>query len=172
MNKFQNIFLTGFMGVGKSTIGRKLCKKLKLDFVDLDDIIEEKAGQSISEIFSQNGESDFRKFESKCLKEVATRRGQVIALGGGALLENENRSVVNASGTLVYLKASIDVLIDRVRHKAHLRPLLKDKKPEELRTYMIDLFRMRENIYESASLIIMTDDLTQDQVVEKVLAGL
>ena len=172
MNKFQNIFLTGFMGVGKSTIGRKLCRKLKLEFVDLDDVIEEKSGQSITEIFSQNGESGFRKFESKCLKEIAANRGQVIALGGGALLEDENRSVVEESGTLVYLKASIDVLINRVRLKAHLRPLLKDKKPEELKEYMMDLFKKRENIYETASVIVVTDGLTQDQVVEKVMEKL
>jgi len=160
------------MGAGKSTIGRKLSQKLNLGFLDLDKVIEEKSNQTIDEIFSQNGESEFRKYETKCLKEVVLEMAHVISLGGGTLLSEENRRLVKESGRLIYLKASVEELVKRARPKAHLRPLLKGKSESEIREFIIHLFKSRETIYDSAEIIILTDNISSDEVVGKVISKL
>ncbi len=124
----SHIFLYGPPGTGKSTIGKKLARSLKLPFVDLDRVIETNAGMSIAQIMEQQGEAAFRDMETAALKEivghVSNMTFQVIALGGGALLREENRTLVEANGKVILLMAELPTLLKRMQHDVGKRPLL------------------------------------------------
>lgn len=129
-SKSPSVFLTGFMGCGKSTVGRLLASELGSSFVDLDDEIERRAGRSISEVFAEEGEGAFRDLEHEALREQAAliRSGspRVVALGGGAFVFERNRTLIESVGRSVWLDAPADVLWERVRNQSH-RPLAKSK---------------------------------------------
>src|SRR5215211_1580396 len=130
----SHIFLYGPPGTGKSTIGKRLARSLKLPFMDLDRVIETNAGQSISQIMEQDGEAAFRDLETTALKDAVGRAyavpgggsvtSQVIALGGGALLREENRTLVEAQGSVILLMAELSTLLERMENDAGKRPLL------------------------------------------------
>lgn len=120
------IYLTGFMASGKSTVGPLVADELDLDFVDLDDHIESDAGHSIPEIFAREGELGFRQRETKALWDVSRRDGVVVALGGGATVDPNNRDYAKEHGLLVYLKVDAETILDRVADEADHRPLLQD----------------------------------------------
>lgn len=126
---FGNIYLSGFMGTGKSTIGKVLAKRLKRKFIDADAVIARKAGRSIAEIFKSRGERAFREMERLFIARVSRERGRVVALGGGALLSSENRRLVRASGVLVNLTCAEKELWIRLRTRLELRPLLNGTGP-------------------------------------------
>ena len=111
----KNIFLIGMMGTGKSTLGVKLAEKLEWSFVDLDTQIEKKAGISISEIFSKQGEETFRDMESEILVEVCRNNHQVIATGGGIILRDKNRMLMKKQGYQIWLKATPETIFTRVK---------------------------------------------------------
>ena len=122
----SKIYLTGFMGSGKSTVGPLVAQRLGWRFLDLDDVIVEQAGQPIPAIFEEGGEAEFRRRETDALREVAKMSsGAVVATGGGTLTQAENMERARNSGFVVYLQAPVDVLAGRLRGTAAERPLLQ-----------------------------------------------
>ena len=122
----SKIYLTGFMGSGKSTVGPLVAQRLGWRFLDLDDVIAERAGQPIPAIFERGGEAEFRRREIEALREVAKRSSEVVvATGGGALTQAENMKCARGSGFVVYLQAPTNVLAERLRGTAAERPLLQ-----------------------------------------------
>ena len=157
------VVLVGPMGVGKSTIGRQLAQKMKLDFIDIDEEIENISGVTISEIFDSVGEDEFRRIESKVLNDNCCASGTVVATGGGAILSAYNRAIMR-HGLVVYLHATPKQQLDRISNR-YSRPLLKNadnplKKLSELMT-------VRDPLYRSeADIIIRTDHMSRNAIVE------
>src|SRR5437870_5642012 len=127
----RSIFLVGFMGSGKSTIGQALASHLKREFVDLDEVIVERAGRSIPEIFSGVGEDYFRALEREALKELAAGQPSVVALGGGAFVSDENRALVREQGIAVWLDCALETIIERLGED-DTRPLYSGRSRDEL----------------------------------------
>ena len=152
------------MATGKSAVGRNLARKLHRRFVDLDALIEKTEGRKVREIFAQEGETYFRRLEKQILNEVLSQEGQVIATGGGVILDDGNLSLLRQKTLLIGLTASIDVLVGRVG-KNSKRPLLKGA---DVRSRVAELLQERQSRYAQADVIIDTDGLTIDQVVEKI----
>ena len=161
----NNIALTGFMAVGKSAVGRLLARKLKRRFVDLDKVIEKAEGMKVNDIFSQKGERYFRQREKAALTRVLEREGQIIALGGGVVMDEDNLKLLREKSTLVCLTASTDALLNRAGSGAN-RPLLIGN---DRARRIAELLRQRETHYAQAHASIDTTGLTVDQVVGKIL---
>lgn len=143
----NNIYLVGMMGSGKSSSGRELARLLSFSFVDLDERVEERLGMSINEIFKTYGEPYFRKVESEVLSEVARDSDQVVASGGGIVLNPCNNETMRKTGRAIYLKTMLDALWERVKHKRD-RPLLQTPNPKQV---LADLLRIRGPLYEETS---------------------
>ncbi len=154
-----NIILVGFMGSGKTTLGKWISKHTGRVFIDTDKEIEFKSGMKINEIFEKEGESSFRQKETDYLKELAASNdnNMVISVGGGTVLREENRKLLSSLGTVVYLKASADELANRLRYDER-RPLLQGKTGEERRKLIEDMLNERESAYISAAHFIITTD--------------
>ena len=161
----QNIALTGFMAVGKSAVGRALARKLRRRFVDLDRLIEKAEGMTVGDIFNQKGEPYFRRLEKKLLVEVLQRQGQVIATGGGVVMDEENVEILREKSVLVCLTASPQALLKRAGNGAK-RPLLGGT---DRRGRIEELLKQREKNYGQARAFVDTSDLTVDQVVKKII---
>ena len=153
------------MGVGKSTIGRLLAKRLKIKFIDVDKIIEKNEKKSINRIFEDNGEEYFRKLEKKITFRILKKKKIVIALGGGAFMNNEIREKILNSCKSVWLKVDLDMLIKRYK-KNNRRPLLNKKK---LDTSVKKIYQLRKKIYSLANFKINCDNMNKTQIVEKIL---
>jgi shikimate kinase len=165
-----NIALIGFMGVGKTAVGKVLARKLDKKFVELDSLIEEKAGKSISEIFQQKGEIAFRELEIETTKEVAQRKNQVIACGGGVALNKINIDRLRKESILVYLTASPELILKRVSTGRRERPLLKTSNQA---LTIQELLRFRKPFYERAADIKIDTtgidiDIVADQIIAKI----
>jgi 3-dehydroquinate synthase len=162
-----NIVLTGFMGTGKSSVGREVARRLDRAFVDMDVEIERRAGKSISSIFAHEGESAFRAHESELCRQLSARRGLVIATGGGALVDPENRRRMIASGPVFCLTCDLDEILRRLA-PARDRPLLD---VEDRREWAERLLDSRQAAYGSIPRQIDTTSLSIDQVVSQVIEG-
>ena len=162
----QNIALIGFMAVGKSAVGRNVARKLHRRFVDLDAVIEKKQGRKVREIFDSEGEGYFRRLEKQTLREVLNENRQVIATGGGVILDPDNLQLLREKCLLIGLSASPDVLLSRVG-KGAKRPLLKGT---DLRARIEELLEQRQSGYAQAHATVDTGGLSIEQVVERVLA--
>lgn len=162
----KNIILMGFMGAGKTTIGKKLSKALNWEFIDTDAYIEEEQGRKISDIFAEDGEMAFRDMETDLLKRLQNGENQfVLSIGGGMPVREENRALLRNLGTVVYLKTSKEEIIRRVSGDKN-RPLLQGGDLEEKVT---NLMNARECIYiETAHVEIVTDGKTPEQVVKEI----
>ena len=161
----KSLVLTGMMGVGKSTIGRIIAKRLKVKFIDVDKIIEKNEKKSINRIFEDNGEEYFRKLEKKITFRILKKKKIVIALGGGAFMNNEIREKILNSCKSVWLKVDLDMLIKRYK-KNNRRPLLNKKK---LDTSVKKIYQLRKKIYSLANFKINCDNMNKTQIVEKIL---
>ncbi len=161
----QNITLIGFMAVGKSAVGRNLAKRLGLRFVDLDRLIEKSAGMKVREIFEQKGEVYFRQLEKQTLARVLAKKDQVIATGGGVVLDDDNLQLLREQTLLVGLNASTDVILRRVANSTK-RPLLKGA---DRRERIEGLLKSRQARYAQAHVTIDTGELTLNQVVDKII---
>ncbi|MEM1441976.1 MAG: shikimate kinase [Verrucomicrobiota bacterium] len=156
----RNLILIGFMGTGKTTIGKQVARSLGFRFVDTDALISKEAGKSISKIFEDSGEEVFRDLETEVLKECGEQENQVISTGGGIVTREENIKILKASGYVIWLKASPQIIYDRVRRNSK-RPLLQVKDPRQT---IIDLLEVRDELYRKAQhLSINTDELTMDE---------
>jgi shikimate kinase len=160
----RNIVLAGFMGVGKSAVGRIVAERLGLRFVDTDDLIAAEAGQSIAAIFENNGEPTFRRIEAEVCQRVAAQGGQVIASGGGALLDPAIRAAFEASGLVVCLCADLDAIIQRVGVDPS-RPLFANKHGQLTR-----LLAARAALYDSLPHQIDTTHLSPERVAEEIIS--
>ncbi|MCM8794999.1 MAG: shikimate kinase [Candidatus Omnitrophica bacterium] len=165
----DNIILVGFMGTGKSAAGRLLAKRLKRPFIDLDERIERKAGQSIPAIFEKSGEAGFRRMESEAVREAAGLKGHVIATGGGVMLDEANVAALKRSGTLICLTARPDVIISRTSAGIAARPLLVGSDPE---TKVRELLKLREPFYAKADMTLDTSDKPVERVVDEIMRKL
>jgi len=162
------VVLVGLMGVGKSTIGRRLAKEINWPFVDADEEIELAAGCSVSDIFMVHGEPIFRDLEKRVITRLVSDGPLVLATGGGAWMQEPVRAIVKERATSVWLRADLDVLLDRVS-KRHHRPLLEKG---DKRAIMQQLMEQRYPMYESADLVVDSNKGPHEHVVELVLQAL
>jgi shikimate kinase len=161
------IYLIGFMGAGKTSVGWRLAKKLGWKFIDLDDEIERGEGRSVAEIFRDDGEAGFRQIERNCLKKLsssATSEKSVIALGGGTFLDPENRTVAEGTGLTVWLKVSFSTVAGRVKIDG-TRPKFPSKEQAEL------LYESRGPYYALAKVHISTDHGTPETVADEIIGA-
>jgi len=164
-----NIYLVGMMGAGKTTLGKALAHRMQREFVDTDRILVERTGVPVATIFEIEGEDGFRRRETLALVELAERNGCVVATGGGAILAEENRRVMRASGTVIYLRARIESLWERTRHDSS-RPLLATPDP---RGTLASLLEKRDPLYrECAHIIVDTGSQSASTLVARVTAAL
>jgi len=161
---FKNIILTGFMGVGKTSVGTRLAKDLGYAFVDTDTLIEADQKITIAEIFSTFGEPRFRDVETRIILQVLEDEGQVISTGGGAVIRDENRAAFKKAGLVVCLTARPEVIFERIKHETH-RPLLQTPDPL---SRIRELLASREKFYHQADLIIDTSDKSVDDAVREI----
>lgn len=170
------IYLAGFMGSGKSTIGPILANTLGYGFLDIDKVIEGTTSKRIVDIFAESGEQAFRQIERNTLKEICIRDHCVVSLGGGTIANEENFRLIRESGVIIYLQLSPEEILKRVHFKTD-RPMLKDvqgeKLPEEVMQERIqDLLHRREKFYRQADIVVKTDQVkvgtTVDEIVHKL----
>jgi shikimate kinase len=154
------------MGSGKTTLGKRLAEKLKWQFIDLDAFIENRYRKTIAEIFAEKGENRFREVEKRVLHEVAQFENVVISTGGGAPCFFNNLAFMNKWGTTIYLKASIEALTKRLNTTKEKRPLIKDKKPEELKTFISGNLKKRELFYNQATYVYEAKQLDDLKNIE------
>jgi shikimate kinase len=165
-----SIALIGFMGAGKTAVGRALAKKLGKEFIELDPLIEQKAGKTIPEVFREDGEIAFRELEIAVTKEAATRKNVVIACGGGLVLNKINTDRLRQEGVTVYLTATPSVILRRTTSDTEERPLLT--VPDPTRT-ISELLKFRKPFYErAADISINTSRLDIAGVVEEIITRL
>jgi shikimate kinase len=164
-----NVFLVGMMGAGKSTLGKALARRTGQEFVDTDRLLVERTGVPVTTIFEFEGEDGFRKRESVLLHEVAARSGCVVATGGGAVLSADNCRAMRESGTVIYLRARLESLWERLRHDA-TRPLLATPDP---RGTLAAILEQRDPLYrEAAHLVVDTGAQSASTLVSRVMTAL
>ena len=161
----KNIIITGFMGTGKSVVAKELARKLKMEFIDMDQIIEEGLGISISDIFARYGENYFREQENKLVKELSQKENMVIATGGGTLLSSDNARRLGQAGEIVCLYADSQTIYNRVKKKND-RPLLSG---ENILNKIDLLLEERKKIYGNIKWKINTTNFTTQEVVDKII---
>ena len=162
----RNIALIGFMGAGKTTVGRILAKRLSLRFVETDDLVERMAGKTIPRIFEEEGEETFRRLEAEAVKKAASMEGVVVSCGGGVVLRGENVEALRNTCVVVYLKTSPEEAYRRTVGDEG-RPLLN---VEDRMKRIAELLSAREPLYESsADIVVETDRLTPTEVADRVI---
>ena len=163
----EHIFLCGFMGCGKSTVGKQLAKLTGKRFIDLDKYITDKADMTIPEIFSTSGEVAFRQLETDCLKELSQLPGAVVALGGGTLMREENVKFTKQNGKTVFLNPSFKVCYNRIKGDSN-RPLVVNNTKEEL----LKIYESRESVYKNASDVEITEKYPPYLLAKQILKRL
>ena len=167
----RNIGLIGFMGTGKTTIGKALASSIGRQFFDTDTLIEELVGKTISQIFLTEGEETFRKFESTVVNEVCKNESAVIAFGGGVVLSSSNIKAIRTSSVVVLLRASIESILKRTTSN-HDRPLLNTIE-NDVESRIRSMLKQRRSFYETAmDYAIDTDALTIEEAVARIIGGL
>jgi shikimate kinase len=160
------IFITGYMGSGKSTAGKKLASELGYEFIDLDHFIEKEYNQTIPEIFATKGEKEFRSMENNALKKVLEKKKDVVvACGGGTPCYFNNMELMNNNGITIYLKMSVDALVSRLLQAKEKRPLIQNKTEPELRAFITRQLEKREDQYHQAQFTIKGKNLDVDELV-------
>jgi len=169
MSRFnENVFLTGFMGAGKSTVGRLLAELLHCPFVDLDEIIVQREQRTIAAIFSEFGEDYFRDCETAVLHELDPQQTAVFATGGGIVMREENRRIMRKLGKIIYLQSNWSTLQNRLQHSKG-RPLVDKEKSWDA---VKELWTKRQPFYADADLVVLTDDCSPLQAAQKIATDL
>ncbi len=165
----RSIVMIGMMGVGKSSIGRRLAARLAVPFVDADTEIEKAAGMSIADIFARHGEAYFRSGEARVIARLLDSGPQVLASGGGAVMNADTRAAIKARGVSVWLKADVDVLLRRVAKRKSERPMLHTDDPSET---LRQLLMAREPVYAQADLTVQSREGPHDAIVTEIMQAL
>jgi len=159
------LFLVGFMGAGKSTVGPILAARLGRPFIDLDDVIEDETGRTVAQLFDEVGEDGFREAERHALSAVAKEPSMIVACGGGIVVNADSRALLSASGDVVYLTVSADEALSRVHDQLESRPLLQGADPAGAAS----LLGLRERLYEQvADLTVGTVGHTPAEVADRI----
>jgi len=158
----RSIVLVGMMGAGKSSVGRRLAGRLGIPFVDADSEIESAAGMTIPEIFAKHGEPYFRAGEARVIARLLENGPQVLATGGGAVMDQRTRDLIHIKGISVWLKADLDVLLKRTKRRSD-RPLAEKIK---------DLLPLREPVYARSDIVVQSRDEPHDTIVDEIIAAL
>jgi shikimate kinase len=161
----MNLILTGFMGTGKSVVGRRVAEILKIPFFDVDSTIKRQTGKSIADLFQQKGEAAFRTLESATIQELSMQEKAVIATGGGALMNPQNRQFLEKNGILVCLTAKTGTLLERLKDDL-TRPMLAGENMQER---IERLMQERQAVYAMCPIQIVTDNKTIEQVTQEVI---
>ncbi len=165
----KRIFLTGYMGSGKSTLGLRLAQKAGLSFIDLDHYIETRFRKTINEIFTEKGEDEFRLIERNMLREIGEFEDIIIATGGGAPCFFDNIDFMNKQGVCIYLKTSPEALFRRLKQARANRPLLREKSDTELLEFIKENLARRKEKYEQSSIIFDTGELDSYEEIDKAV---
>lgn len=160
------VFLIGFMGSGKSTLGSKLARRTGYRFLDMDHLIEETAGMTVPGIFREHGEKVFRKWEHDILLELCRQEKIVVSTGGGAPCHGDMIDIMNRHGATVYIKLAPAILRDRLLKSRTERPLIRGKSGRELDEFITGLLKQREKYYDQAALVIDGTDPDLNVLVE------
>ena len=161
----SNIVLVGFMGTGKTSVGRRLAEKLKLSYIDTDDVIEQDSEMIISDIFRQHGESYFRQLESDAIRKVSDLDNHVISTGGGVVIREDNLEMLKRNGMVFSLSATPEEIWKRVGHETH-RPLLQAPRPLDK---IQEMLAARAAFYARADWTIDTTGLSIEEVTDKIV---
>lgn len=168
----QRLFLIGYMGTGKTTLGRMLAERLGLHFIDMDRMIEQRYHLCVSDIFATKGEPFFRSAERAILEELTDYENVVISTGGGTPCYADNMQLMVASGLVIYISATVDTLFHRLKKAAYSRPLLRDKSDQELLGYIADNLAIREPFYTRAQLVIESGGSGKLQLVDQMVESI
>ena len=160
------IFLTGYMGAGKTTLGKAFARYMNIPFIDLDWYIEERFHKTVGELFSERGEASFRELEKNMLHEVGEFEDVVISTGGGAPCFFDNMEYMNRVGTTVFLDVDPNVLFRRLRVAKQQRPILQGKEDEELKAFIVQALEKRAPFYHQAQYIFNADELEDRWQIE------
>lgn len=166
------IILIGYMGAGKTTIGKALAQELGVPFYDLDWYIETRMRRTIKQIFDEKGEEGFRRIEHNMLHEVAEFENVVVSCGGGTPCFYDNIDYMNSQAQVVYLKASPEVLYEHLQMGRHVRPLLLGKSPDEVRTFIVEQLAQREAFYSKANYTLNVDLLDNFTKIQTTIENL
>ena len=164
----ERVYLIGYMGCGKTTIGKRLAKSLGWDVIDMDSRIESRYSKTIPDIFASEGEESFRKKERFILEELSALENVVVSTGGGAPCFFDNIDVMNSSGLCVYIRMTPEALAARLKNAKANRPLLKDKTEEELTNFIKEQLEKRRAFYEQARYVIDNDNGTPEEAAAKI----
>jgi shikimate kinase len=165
----RSIVLVGMMGVGKSSIGRRLAARLNIPFVDADTEIEKAAGMSIPDIFARHGEADFRSGEARVIARLLDGGPQVLATGGGAVMNEATRGAIKAKGVSIWLSAEFDVLMRRINKRRNDRPMLQTADPAAT---LRELLALREPVYAQADITVQSREGPHDAIVAEIMTAL
>jgi len=165
----RSIVLVGMMGVGKSSVGRRLATRLSIPFIDADAEIEKAAGMSIADIFARHGEPYFRGGEARVIARLLEGGPQVLATGGGAFINADTRALIKLKGVSIWLQAEFDVLLRRTSKRRNDRPLLQTADPAET---LRQLLAEREPTYALADLTVQSREVAHDAIVADILTAL
>jgi shikimate kinase len=165
----RSIVLVGMMGAGKSSIGRRLASRLNIPFVDADTEIEKAAGMSIADIFARHGEADFRSGEARVIARLLDGGPQVLATGGGAVMNADTRAAIKAKGVSIWLTAEVDVLMRRIHKRRHERPMLQTADPA---ARLRELLAEREPAYALSDLTVQSREVPHEAIVTEIVVAL
>lgn len=165
----RSVVLVGMMGVGKSSIGRRLAARLGVPFVDADTEIEKSADMSIPDIFARHGEPYFRSGEARVIARLLDGGPQVLATGGGAFMNEATRAAIRAKGVSVWLSAEFDVLVRRIAKRKNDRPMLQTDDPAET---LRQLLKLRDPVYALADLTVQSRETPHDSIVSEIITAL
>ena len=162
----KNIYLIGFMGTGKSTVGKILAEEMNAEFVDTDKMVEDKTGRNISDIFEDSSEEEFRRLETEVLRDITERDGLVVSTGGGIVVTRGNLELMKETGLVVTLIADVHTIMERIGGDGSNRPLLEVDEPfEEIKKLLFD----RASFYINAHHIVETSDISAREAVDQIL---
>jgi len=162
----MRLFIIGYKSSGKTTIGKKLAQKLKMEFIDLDHAIEERENRSVPEIYTEIGDTEFRKLEWEVLREIVKKDNIIVSTGGGAPCHCNNMNLMEKYGDVLYIHLDNDTLVSRLKHATKDRPIVLNKTDEELRDYIADLRNRCEHHYTRAKYIIEGKDISVNKIIE------
>lgn len=168
----KRIFLIGYMGAGKTTVGKDLAARMGLSFIDLDCYIERRYCRTVRQLFAEKGEEAFREIERKMLHEVSMFEDVLISTGGGTPCFYENMAFMKETGTVVYLKVSVEELAKRLELCKHTRPVLQGRSGDDLKCFIAANLRQREPFYTQASIVFEAEVMLTESDVHEIASAL